>query len=252
MDCADSVSSKINMKKENSDEASSKSKLKPNSFEKNDHHESNFKVFYEFNVINQKPAELLNQKTKATKPSRKSQITHEENGKLIRKDENGIQNIFILTQMIPTKGPHASIFTCPFCDINCKFLISLIKHLDTFHSRFQIKFKLNNNDQQTDFISLNDNSNLNLVNGGSSASLRGLTVGFNILNNLKNLKIRKLLLNSDYSGGKIVFEIKIDQVFDGSYLGNPFDKFWLGHKGFSLIRYKPCKRLSVTYVNCNK
>jgi hypothetical protein len=250
MDCADSVSSKINMKKENSDEASSKSKLKPNSFEKNVH-ESNFKVFYEFNVINQKSGESLNQKTKATKASRKSQITHEENGKLIRKDENGIQNIFILTQMTPTKEPHTSIFTCPFCDINCKVLISLIKHLDTFHSRFQIKFKLNNNDQQTDFISLNDNSNLNLVNGGSSASLSGLTVGFNILNNLKNPKIRKLL-NTESSSGKIVFEIKIDQVFDGSYLGNPFDKFWLGHKGFSLIRYKPCKRLSVTYVNCNK
>lgn len=225
-------------------------KYKHNSCGKNGNHEANFKVYYEFIVVNQNSAEAL-RTSKINKQSRKSQITHEENGKCVRKDENGLENIFILTQMVPTNEHYKSIFTCPFCEVNCNYLISLIKHLDTFHSRFQIKFRLNNNDQQTDLISLNDNSNLNLVNGGSSASLNGLTVGFNIVNNLKNPKIRKFL-NTDCSSGKIVFEIKIDQIFDGSYLGNPFDKFWLAHKGFSLVRQKPCNRLSVTYVNCNK
>ena len=248
---ADNVNTKINLKKENSEETFTKSKFKFNSSEKNFNHETNFKVFYEFIVVNQKFGEALKQKSKLNKQSKKCPTPNEENGKWIRKDENGAENIFILTQMIATNEPFKSIFTCPFCESNCNYLISLIKHLDTFHSRFQIKFKLNNNDQQTDLISLNDNSNLNLVNGGSSASLNGLTVGFNIVNNLRNPKIRKLL-NTEYSNGKIVFEIKIDQVFDGSYLGNPLDKFRLAHKGFSLIRHQPCNRLPVTYVNCNK
>jgi polycomb protein SUZ12 len=105
---------------------------------------------------------------------------------------------------------------------------------------------------QTELISLNDNSMLNLVNGGFRASLNGYTVGFNLINNLKNSKTRKLFNTETGKTGKIVFDIKIDDIFDGSYSGNPYDKYYAAHLGCSMSRFESCQRLPVTYVVCNK
>lgn len=216
---------------------------------------SSLNIFYQFN---------LNENEKANSTAKGSKAKNNNNA-------NSTNNI--VTQMSSlAENSSLDLFTCPFCCLNCKYLISLIKHLDNCHFRFKIKFNLTNqatgkgsgsltsqvsssnlsqqyNDNKNDMISLNDNTNLNLVNGGYSSGLNGLNVGFNASNNLSNSNINNYL---NIKNGKVKFEINYDEIYDGSYLGNPYDWQNAAHLGYSKSRIKPTKRVSVTYVIVNK
>lgn len=217
---------------------------------------SSLDIFYQFNL---NETEKANSTAKASKAKTNTNVNSAHN---------------IVTQMSSSLAENSSLdlFTCPFCCLNCKYLISLIKHLDNCHFRFKIKFNLTNqatgkgsgsltsqvsssnlsqqyNDNKSDMISLNDNTNLNLVNGGYSSGLNGLNVGFNASNNLSNSNINNYL---NIRSGKVKFEINYDEIYDGSYLGNPYDWQNAAHLGYSKSRIKPTKRVSVTYVIVNK
>jgi hypothetical protein len=51
---------------------------------------------------------------------------------------------------------------------------------------------------------------------------------------------------------KLQFDILCDEIFDGSYLGNPYDIHNSLHLGFSACRKMPTKRVPVTYILTNK
>ena len=51
---------------------------------------------------------------------------------------------------------------------------------------------------------------------------------------------------------KLQFDIWCDDIYDGSYLGNPYDTENSLHLGYSQCRLQPSKRSSVTYILVNK
>ncbi len=52
---------------------------------------------------------------------------------------------------------------------------------------------------------------------------------------------------------KFQFNIRCDDIYDGSYLGNPYDSQCGTHQlGFAQCRIRPAKRNTITYVLVNK
>ena len=117
---------------------------------------------------------------------------------------------------------------CPFCYIDCKQLNFLCFHFQMFHFRFQIEEQAVNG----------------FTNGHTNISQA-------ICNN--NYLACTSKDNSDDSKvKKVQFNIRLDENFNGSYLGNPYDIHYAAHLGFSLSRVKPSKRNQVSFVLVNK
>ena len=114
-----------------------------------------------------------------------------------------------------------SNFLCPFCYMNCFNLNCLSLHLTNSHFRFVVR---NYSTNLFDYDLLNGNSNGN-GNGNH---------------------------NSNGSCDKYLFDIWYDEIYDGSYCGNPLDLHFNSHVGYSKSRSKVSKRLPVTYVIINK
>lgn len=119
-------------------------------------------------------------------------------------------------------------FVCPFCQLDCKRLNFLCFHFQMCHFRFQIE-------EQT----VNNNST-----NGTSSNL----VSQAILNN------NYMLCNTDESTDKQIvhFNIRLDENFNGCYLGNPYDIHYAAHLGYSMCRVKQSKRNKVSFILVNK
>ena len=121
---------------------------------------------------------------------------------------------------------------CPFCQLDCKRVNFLCFHFQMCHFRFNIEEQTVNNNSATNGAAVNSSNHISqaLMSNNYMACY-----------------------SDEYSGKKIVhFNIRLDENFNGSYLGNPYDIHYSAHLGFSLSRIKPSKRNLITFILVNK
>ena len=166
------------------------------------------------------------------------QVFYQFNAQHLSNRSKGNRNInpnFKLVTQITTSQSN-SVFTCPFCFVDLLHPSFLMSHLQMCHFRFCIEpQQMNSNSTQ----SLNNMSNL-IAENSSGAAATLASFHSNSASNLKQLN------------RKIQFNVACDEIFDGSYLGNPFDIKNAAHLGYSKSRLTPTKRCSLTYVLANK
>jgi polycomb protein SUZ12 len=129
----------------------------------------------------------------------------------------GKNNIKVLTKFNRNKD---EIFVCPFCYVNCKFIDSLLKHLSSNHFRFQVECIV------------------------SRLFIKFWATLFSFLTNCFFFSFKPATLTPTVS--KIQLNIIINDLYNGSYLGNCYDAH--SAYGYSLARHQPTRRIPVTFI----
>jgi hypothetical protein len=152
---------------------------------------------------------------------------NKSNGSKSTKFNNSNLNNKLLTQKFD--------MICPFCQLDCKQLKYLCFHLQMFHFRFLIEEQQVNNTNGT-----TTNNSTNFLSQSISNNNYLACSNKDYYSNETKMKITAQ------------FNIRLDENFNGSYQGNPYDTHYAAHLGFSLSRQKPTKRNQVSFVLVNK
>jgi len=141
----------------------------------------------------------------------------------VQKNAKNNQNNKLLTQN--------SSLACPFCNSCFGESSCLLTHIRMCHFRFHVSEQHGN--ALAESSSLADMS----IEAKQGSHAFEHSASLNCLNS----KVKK-----------VQFNIWYDDIYDGSYLGNPYDMQHSFHLGYAMCRVKPAKRSSVTYVLVNK